>query len=149
MINKKIFEGLKGYQTTEETLSGVAQSFPMIFGHLLRMMHVMLHPCYVFNFMFERGQFIQFMSNLGNAIQSHNFDYIDNIIIEFLSSYNYVIPPYKVIIDLDPNSVQRFTDLCNNFKGKKWNDILSPLVDGIVDLLENATAAGKKIDLGA
>ena len=148
MINKDLVFGLKGHRTTDATLDKVASSFPLVFGNLLRLMSVILPPCYVFNFMFERDKFMAFILTLGNAIHFNQFDFIDNIILEFLSSYNYIIPPYKVIIDLDPKEVDKFTVLCNGFKGKEWNDILSPLVDGIYDLLNTATANGQKINLG-
>src|SRR5271157_5705076 len=139
MINRNLLNGLKGFTTQDDNLSYIADAFPKILGNFLRLMHTSVKLVYVFSLNFDRNKFMEFMINLGNAIQNNEFDYIDNIIIDLLSTYHYIYPPYKVIIDLDPLSTERFTVLCNGFKGKKWNDILSPLVDGIGDLLEAVT----------
>src|SRR5271157_642924 len=148
MIDKLILDELKMYGTTDSNLDKVASLFPQLLGNLICSVSVTLHPCYIFTLKFERDLYLQFTMNLGNAIRSNEFDMLDNIILDFIGTYHYYYPPYKVIIDLNPIEVKKFTELCNGFKGQTWNDILSPLIDGIYNILITATANGEKLRLG-
>jgi hypothetical protein len=148
MINKKLFNGLKNYYINDDNIESIAQAFPLVLGNLLRMMNVQVPPRSTVNLLFDRDKFLEFINNFGYAILNEDFDLFDNLIIEFISTYHYVILPYKYIIDLDEEQKIIFINLCNSFKGKKWNDILDIFVDGLYDLLSLSTVNGAEITLG-
>lgn len=148
MINKNLIDGLKVYKTRDDNIDTISKIFPMMFGNLLTMMVVKFPNGTVMNMVFDRDKLDSFFENFRNAIYYNEFDYIDNVILDFLHGYNFKSPPYMVTIDFSDEEIINFTNTCNNFKEKHWNDILDDLVDAIYNLLCSATANNTPITLG-
>lgn len=148
MINKSLLDGLKVYKTNSEDTGGIAIVFPLVLGNILRLITITLPPCYVKNLTYDVNKFMEFQLCMGNAIRNHDFDVLDNIILEFFKSYHFMLPPHKFCLEFPQKVEETFITTCNNFKGKKWNDILGLFMESLYELLLHGTVNGIPINLG-
>jgi len=147
MINKKIFDSLKTYKSHTD-LNEIAKSFPQIFVNFLCLLSITIPPCMIFNIRYTADALFKFQMNFGNAIATGNFDLLDNVLLELLSSYYCGFPPYEFRIEFCESSRDRFIELCNSFKGKSWDEICDPFIDSVYELLSSCTVSGYPINLG-
>jgi hypothetical protein len=136
MINKTTINNLKMFKVTDDNIIPISKLFPILFGNILKLAYVQVKPDMIVALNYDYMLFIQFQTKLGYAILTHSYDTLDNIILEFLDSYNYGIPPeHMFYIDFSKDERQNFIDTCNSFKGKYWNDILDDFIEGFYNLL--------------
>lgn len=91
----------------------------------------------------------EFISKMSDTIQKNEFDYLDNIVLEIISNLHFVTHFGNIIINIDEEQKKKFIKTCNDFKGKEWNDILSPFIDTTYELLCKCTIQGGQLLLGA
>ncbi len=82
------------------------------------------------------GKLVEFKINLSNSIYLNNYDLLDNIIIEFFTTYNYktFTPKGQYVmfhVDFPKESIDVFTNICNSFKGQEWDNILYLFLDSL------------------
>ena len=139
MINKKTIDNLKLYKATEENVIAISKIFPILFGNLLRLSYVYFKPTVKVSLIHDQMEFIKFQTKLGYAILMHEYDNLDNIVLEFLDTYHYGFPPtYIFHIEFNQEIRQNFINICNTFKGKTWNEIIDPFIDSFYELISTA-----------
>jgi len=121
--------GLKAYKTAVYGMETIAAVFPNLIADLLKMFMAKNAMGNTTPIGYNWNQLMEFQINLGNAIAAAQFDYLDNIVIQFLQSYSYVLPPYQFFIEFPDEEIQEYTEICNGFKGKEWDDIVDDFVD--------------------
>lgn len=139
MINKSVICGLKAYKSTEENIIVISKIFPILFGNILRLSYVYFKPTDRIMLVYNQLEFLKFQTKLGYAIMMHEYDYLDNIVLEFLDSYHYGFSPYVFHIKFNQEVRQKFIDTCNTFKGKTWNEIIDTFIDSFYELISTAT----------
>lgn len=140
MINKKVIDNLKLYKSTEENIVPISKIFPILFGNILRLSYVYFKPDTKVTLIYNQIEFLKFQTKLGYAILMHEYDNLDNIVLEFLDTYHYGFPPdYMFHISFNQEIRQKFIGVCNTFKGKTWNEIIDSFIDSFYELLSTAT----------
>ena len=148
MINKNTLEGLKNYKINENNMYDIVKLFPLMLGNTLRMMYIFITPGSLINIAYTRESLMAFEIKFGYAMLMHKYDDLDNVLLDFLDSYHYGIPPdYLFHITFKDTARQHFINICNTFNGKTWNDIINPFIDVLYILFSSATIDGKDINL--
>ncbi len=145
-INKQFLDSLKNCKIQDSTQNIAV--FPLIFANFLKSFLVKFSTGHVVSLRFLPEKIESFKEDLSKCIKESNFDNLDNIILSFLESYHYKIPPYIVTIDFNDKAKKRFIEVCNNFKGRDWNSILDSFVDSLYDLFSTSVIQGGDLYLG-
>ena len=89
MVNRQVIYGLKVYKTVEENIIPISKVFPILFGNILRLSYVYFKPDVKVMLVYDQMKFLQFQTKFSYIILMHQYDNLDNIILEFLDSYHY------------------------------------------------------------
>ena len=147
MIQQAFIKSLKAFKFSVFGKEHIAKVFPELLANSCRSMaiiDIMGQPKEV---IYDWGKLVEYKINLSNAIYNDNYDLLDNIIIEFFKSYNYqiVVPDGRLIIfhiDFPDEAIEKFTNICNAFKGKQWDDIIDSFLDSFYEFVCTATVHG-------
>ena len=150
MFIKHMLPGLKAQRIAIYERNIVAEAFPTLLAHCLQMLKVTNIFGHEQILMYDWQKLVQFKINLGGAIYNKNYDMIDDILLDFLSTYHYkkVTPRGKLVMfmmEFPEEAKNAFVEKCNAFKGKDWDEIVCDLVDAIYSLLESTTVHGNKL----
>ena len=138
---------LKNYKKEKNGRNIVIESFPRTLMTLLCSSHIINiygepHPIG-----YDGIKSFEFITRMSDAIAHDNFDLLDDIIIDFVKTYHYTIltPEYKMImfpVNFPEDAEKIFREICNSFKGKQWNDVLSEFIDALYTFTDTATIHG-------
>lgn len=146
MFKKEFLQPLKAYTTNIYTKEIICTVFPNMLAQLCRMTSVINFYGYPQQLHFNPEHVIEFTNNLGCSIHQENYDLLDNIILKFFKEYYYMIPInnkyYRFVVDFNEEATNKFVETCNNFKGKQWDDIISPFLDSLYEFLNTITIHG-------
>jgi len=150
MVKKEILNSLKPFKTSSMGKAHVAEAFPSLLANVCRSMGVLDMYGITRPVIHDWGKLMEFKVNLSTAIYSNNFDTLDNIIIEFFKTYNYkIVTPLGQLVmfkvDFTDESEKKFELICNDFKGKEWDEILESFIDALYDFLSSATIHGDSL----
>ena len=96
---------------------------------------------------FEHSSLITLNQQLGNSIRNHEFDYLDNIILDFFHSFHsHLNGVDKYYIKYPQENIDKLVTICNSFKGKKWDDICSDFFDALYEFLMSGDIEEIRID---
>jgi hypothetical protein len=147
MINRTLLNRFKVYKVSSYGEENVIKIFPSTFANILTMLYIKLTADVVVNFRFEKKIYDKFVTDLQTAIINEHFDYFDNIILELLHNYHFRYKEYIISLDFNDLKMEEFIVICNEFSGKKWDDILDTFIDAFYDLLCTATANDIQVNL--
>ena len=151
MISEAFVNALRTYKEPLYTKEKIAECFPRTLANSCRTMKITNILGKPQGLYYDWGQLQAFQVNLGAAIHNENYDSLDNIIIDFVNSYNYktVTPKGQFImftVDFPDTAVHQFEIACYQFKGKKWNDMLNEFIDELVKFLKTVTVHGDMLE---
>ena len=151
MIAKVFIDSLKTYKEPLYTKDKIASDFPFALANCCRSMKITNILGQPQGLLYDWTRLREFQVNLGIAIESEQYDYLDNIILEFFSEYNYKIitPDGKFVmfkIAFNEDAKNKFVDICNAFKGKEWNNILDDFLDSLYVFLNTITIHGENLE---
>ena len=138
-MRRGYLKGLKGYRTAIFSLETVATVVPQLISDLFKSFFIEGPRGHPMPIGYDWGRLMEFQVNLGTVIVNQNFDYLDNIIIQFFKSYGCVVPPHKHHIQFPDEAITKFTLICNSFKGKEWDDIIDEFIDALYDFFSQGT----------
>lgn len=142
---RQILQGIKGYKTNVYSIELIANVIPQFIADLFRTFFIedtAGRPNYIG---YDWNRLMEFQINLGNMIKIGKFDYLDNVILQFLNGYGCLIYPFKHSVKFSNEMVKKFTNVCNNFENLTWDDIADPFLDAIFDLFASGTILNQKI----
>lgn len=145
-MKRGLLKGLKAYKTFVFPIETIAEVFPSIFADILKMFRLRTAIGQSMPIGYDWSKLMEFQINLGNCIANNQFNYLDNILLQFLKSYSYVIPPYQFFIKFSNEEEEKFVNTCNAFKGKKWDDIIDVFIDAVYDLFETGKMFNQSIE---
>jgi hypothetical protein len=144
-MKKELFSGLKLYKTTNYSKEIIANAFPIVCANLFKMFMAKTPTGQAIPIGYDWGKLMEFKTNLGTIIAKENYDFLDNIIIQFLNSYSCICMPYRIFIKFPEEKLDEYTKICDNFKGKKWDDIIDTFIDATYDLFALGTMMEKPL----
>jgi len=147
MIKPEFIKSLKAFTFSTMGKEHVAKIFPELLANSCRSLSITDIMGNKKEVIYNWGKLMEYKINLSNAIYSDNYDLLDNIIIEFYQSYNYkiVTPKGQLVmfqVEFPDEAIEKFTNICNNFKGKEWDNILSDFLDSFYEFITTATIHG-------
>jgi len=147
MIKPEFIQSLKAFKFSTMGKEHVAKIFPELLANSCRSLSITDILGNKKEVIYNWGKLMEYKINLSNAIYNNNYDLLDNIIIDFYQSYNYkmVTPKGQLVmfkVDFSDEVIKKFTDICNAFKGKEWDDILNDFLDAFYDFITKATIHG-------
>ena len=139
MINKQTLDNLKYFKIQEDNLLHVTKAFPLLLSNTIRSMYIYFKLDTYTNISATYEQHLKLQTKLSYFILLHQYDNFDNVLLEYLDSVHYGIHPYIYKIEFNKEERQKFINVCNQFAGKHWNDILDPFLDALYNLLATAS----------
>jgi hypothetical protein len=142
---RQVLQGIKGFRTISYPIETIAEVIPQYIADLFRTFFIPDNygrPNYIG---YDWGRLKEFQINLGNMIITGKFDYLDNIILQFLNGYGCFVYPYKHNVKFSNKEIEKFTKICNNFKNLTWDDIADPFIDATFDLFASGKIMNQKI----
>ena len=91
----------------------------------------------------------KYIKEMKAILEENRFDYLDNLTLEIISSLYFFTNFGNIVIQVDKKEKEKFIATCNNFKGKEWNEVISPFIDSVYELLKKCTIPGGQLLLGA
>ena len=151
MIAEGFINALKTYREPLYTKKKIAERFPLTLANCCRTMKVTNILGKPQGLLYDWGQLQAFKTNMGIAISHENYECLYNIIIDFFDSYNYKIITPKghltmFTVKFPDYAKTAFTNTCNDFKSRAWNDIIDDFIDALVDFLRTATVHGDGLE---
>ncbi len=151
MLPEGFLNSLKAYKFSVMGRDAVITSFPELLANVCRMMKVTNVFGLPQAICYDWGKLLEFKINFSNAIAFENFDMLDNIILEFFSSYHYniITPDGSLVmfkVDFPEDETQKFVNTCNAFKGREWDDILPEFLDALYSYTSKATIHGDDLE---
>jgi len=127
---------LKVHTSASRPFADIALEFPVMLSATLRMIPFKyeLHNLLL---SYNALGFLTFRTRLSTAIFTNNFDYLDNVILDFIKSSKYSYGATPLTLTFSEETTLNFVELCNSFKGRPWDDIIDPFIDGLRDLLSS------------
>jgi hypothetical protein len=142
---RQILQGMKGYKTNVHSIETIAGVIPQFIADLFRTFFVEDDAGRPNHIGYDWNRLMEFQINLGNMIKAGKFDYLDNVILQFLNGYGCFIYPFKHNVKFSNEEIGKFTDICNKFKDLTWDDIADPFLDATFDLFASSTILNQKI----
>ena len=147
MIPEGTLNSLKAFKISTFGKENIVETFPMLLANCCRTMRVPNIFGQPQELIYDWGKFVEFRVNLGTAIYNEQYDYLDNIIIEFFQTYSYktLTPKGQLVvftIEFPEEAVTTFENTCNAFKGKLWDNILDDFLNAFHDFVKTATVHG-------
>jgi hypothetical protein len=149
MLKEEYRNILKSYKVEKLGSNVVAGQFPSILCHVCINSYVINMYGQRQTIYYDWKKKIEFEVSLGAAIASEYYDILDDIIINFMKTFNYnIITPANTLVNFIVNipepSIAKFQNVCNNFKGKLWDDILNDFIDALYEFTNTITIHGDK-----
>lgn len=135
--------GLKAYKTTTFPKEDIATLFPSLLADILRMFMAKSLNGRPLPIGYNWDKFMEFQTNLGIMIAQEKFDYLDNVVIQFLKSYQTCFNPYVITICILDDELRKYENICNEFKGKTWDEIIDDFIDATYNLFKTGKFLGK------
>ena len=145
-MKRQLLKGLRGYQTPTFSIELIAELVPNLIAEVLKMYTARNAMDQITPIGYDWNKMLEFQINLGTMIATKQFDYLDNVMIQFLKSYSYVLPPYRFFIKFPDEELIKYEEICNEFKGKEWNEIVDEFVDATIDLFESGKMFNKSLE---
>ena len=150
MFIKHLLVGLKSQKFAIYEKNIVAETFPELLAQCLQMIKVINLYGEEQVLSYDWQKLVQFKVNMGNAVYTETYNSLDNILIDFLSTYHYKkVTPAGSLVMFSINFLEEekniFIEKCESFKGKKWDNIVNDLIDAIYNLFNSATIHGNKL----
>lgn len=133
---------LKAYVEPTYAIETIAETVPMILVNYL-----LLHK-YTYNNQYTIIHYpgvslMTFKNNLGGAIYRDEYDTLDDIIISFFNSIQgYSIGSSMVSLKFPEEETLKFRTICNSFKSKAWNDIISEFIEAFSAFISSGKLYG-------
>jgi len=149
MISRQLLERLKSFRVNDTNKNNMADAFPDTLATVLTMFTIRNIYGEEQALLYDWRKKVKFKINLGYAIANEYFDTFDEIILDFVKSYNYrkATPDgkfYEFKIEFPEQAIAEFESVCNAFKGRTWNDLLEDFINALRNLLDSATIHGDK-----
>lgn len=144
---RQLLQGIKGYRTHIYSIDTISNVVPHLIADLFRTFFVsdnLGRPRWIG---YDWGRLMEFQVNLGSVIASGNFDYLDNIILQFLHGYSCLVFPHKFNIKFSNDAKEKYSKICNRFKGLGWDDIIDEFIDSTFELFESGTIHNKQVEV--
>lgn len=122
-------------------------SFPPSIAQIFKMLSVYTNSKTLRRLEFTPDDYMQFIINFGSALHTKNFTYLDDIILKFLEKYFIYEHPIKYYLDFPKEAKSLFNEKFEEFRNKQWEDILSPMLDLIEDLLKSGKVKNLPLNL--
>jgi hypothetical protein len=147
VIKQELINALKAFRFSTMGKEHVAKVFPELLANSCRSMAITDILGAKKEVIYDWGKLVEYKINFSNAIYSDAYDMLDNIVIEFYKSYNYkiIVPPGRLVlfhVDFPDEAIEKFTNICNAFKGQLWDDILDNFLDSFYEFVSTATVHG-------
>ena len=140
-----LLQGMKGYRTITYPIETIAKVMPHLIADLFRTFFIEDKTGIPNHIGYDWGRLMEFQINLGTMITIGKFDYLDNVILQFLNGYGCFVYPYKYNVKFEKKETEKFINICNNFKGLTWDDIADPFIDATFDLFSSGKIMDQKI----
>lgn len=142
---RQILQGMKGYRTATYSIDTIAEVMPQLIADLFRTFFI-TDDAGRPNFLgYDWGRLLEFQINLGNIITTAKFDYLDNVVLQFLNGFGCFIYPYKHTIKFPESEIIKYTDICNKFKGLTWDDVSDIFLDATYDLFASGSVVNQNV----
>jgi hypothetical protein len=107
-------------------------SFPPSIAQIFKMLSVYTNSKTLRRLEFTPDDYMQFIINFGSALHTKNFTYEH---------------PIKYYLDFPKEAKSLFNEKFEEFRNKQWEDILSPMLDLIEDLLKSGKVKNLPLNL--
>ena len=142
---RQLLQGMKGYRTITHPIEIIAEVMPQLIADLFRTFFVADESGRP-NFLgYDWGRLLEFQINLGNMIETGRFDYLDNVVLQFLNCFGCFVYPFKHNIKFSENEIAKYTKICNDFKGLTWDDISDVFIDATYDLFASGIIVNQNV----
>ena len=142
---RQILQGIKGYRTISYPIEIIAQIIPQFIADLFRTFFIEDLAGKPNQIGYDWSRLLEFQINLGNMITTGKFDYLDNVVLQFLNGYFCFEYPFKHNIQFSEKEIEKYTEICNKFKGLMWDDIVDVFLDSTYDLFASGIMNNQKI----
>ncbi|HRZ18862.1 MAG TPA: hypothetical protein P5136_02285 [Methanofastidiosum sp.] len=119
-----IFESAKFLNTDHCDLKTISSMAPVKIMYALRNFRIIDTTGQEYRLTFDGITVSPFQNKLRDAIENEDFDVLDNIILDFFKGYHIHLWGGKLYISFPEENINSFVNICNNFKGKKWDEIV-------------------------
>lgn len=136
---------IKTYNTLHMPIADIANTVPIVMANILKTFMAVTLNNNLYPIGYRGDILIEFQVNLGTAIATQNFNNLYDIMIRFLSSYNYTYSMYRYFIKFTEEDLKKYKDACDFFKEKQWDDIVSDFIDATYTLFSNGTMSNNKL----
>ena len=136
---------IKIYNTLRMSIIDIANIIPIAIANTLKTFMAVTLSNKTYPIGYYGDNLLEFKVNLGTIIATQNFDHLYNVMIRFLSCYNYTYSAYTYFIKFSEEDLIKYKRLCDSFKGKQWNDIVSDFADATYALFSNGIMSDKKL----
>ena len=147
MFDERLKNTLKNFKQPIYSKQAVSEIFPKCLMQYLCSYSVTNIYGKVQHIAYDSTKSYEFVLRLGGVIYHDTLDLLDDIVIDFVKTYHYKVVTPKVEFVMFPVNFPeseeiKFRTICNNFKGRAWNDILPEFVDALYDFVNTATIHG-------
>jgi len=126
------------FKTNKYSLEQIAELFPNNLGKYFTLFTIPV-PSIATNSMeviplcTSWGKLKEFTINMGTIIYKEHFDYLDNIVLEYLKNYKMPTNMYQLHLQFPEEATTHFINVCNSFKGEKWDNVIDTFLNEIYD----------------
>jgi hypothetical protein len=132
---KDNFYNSKFLNTNVTTLRVIVETVPVKIAYGINTLKFIDNTNQLRSILFDNIRLSVLQTDLGNAIINNDFDNLDNIIIQFFKSFSCRTRQGNVYVTFSEDSIVKFTNICNNFKGKEWDDIVVDFFDALYEFI--------------
>lgn len=140
-----ILKGIKAYRTPIFPIETIAKVVPHLLADYFKTFMAQNMQGTTSPIGYDWGRLLEFQNNLGMMIMSKKFDYLDNVVLQFLKSYSHVFSVYRFPIKFPDSSVEKFKKICDSFKEREWNDIVDEFIDAVELLFSSGKILNKNL----
>lgn len=134
-MHKHIINSIAYYTEPYYSATQIADLIPDIIANALRFMPFK-HMGKPLAIVYTPIDLLTFKNRLGGAIYNKDFDSLDNIILNFFTTYACYTPTYiPMHLKFTTEATLNFENTCNTFKGMQWNEIVYKFSSALCDLL--------------
>jgi len=144
-MRRELLKGIKGYRTANFSIETIAEVVPSLIADFFKTFMATNMQGNASPIGYDWGRLLEFQINLGTMIKTKQFDYLDNVVIQFLKSYSHVHSAYRFFIKFSDAAIEKFTKICNSFKGLDWDDIVDEFVDALYEFFSQGKMANNKL----
>jgi len=131
------YDSLKMFKSTTHSVDILSRVVPIILVRTFTKFLVITADGLWDRLYEDSADLFNFNVNLGVAIRDNNFDYLDNIILPYFEACFSMQNGVKYTVIFDPTAKANFSNACNSFAGKLWDNILDTFCDELLVLTKS------------